>query len=108
MSPAIGNAVPTAGAGRLRSAQPQAEYPATYSPGRIGGQAVPMPSTADRNRALDLLPGSYGRAIRLRDGGLSDAEIADRLEIEPESIGPLLEIAEAKLATAMITDPPPI
>jgi DNA-directed RNA polymerase specialized sigma24 family protein len=46
---------------------------------------------------LDDLPEAYAAALRLRDAGCSDAMIADRLDIEPEAVAPLLRIAIAKL-----------
>ncbi|MFC7621355.1 hypothetical protein [Microlunatus sp. GCM10028923] len=60
-----------------------------------------MPTPVDRERALRQLPDAYARALRLRDAGSSETEIAARLELEPEAIGPLLEVAEAKLAAAI-------
>jgi DNA-directed RNA polymerase specialized sigma24 family protein len=47
--------------------------------------------------ALDGLPEAYATALRLRDAGCSDGMIADRLDIEPEAVAPLLRIASAKL-----------
>ncbi|MFL6205190.1 MAG: hypothetical protein ACJ739_07535 [Acidimicrobiales bacterium] len=47
---------------------------------------------------LDGLPEAYGAALRLREAGCTDEMIADRLEIEPEAVAPLLRIAAAKLA----------
>jgi len=47
---------------------------------------------------LDGLPEMYATALRLRDAGCSDEMIADRLEIEPEAVAPLLRIAAAKVA----------
>lgn len=46
---------------------------------------------------LDDLPEAYATALRLRDAGCTDEMIADRLDIEPEAVGPLLRIATAKL-----------
>jgi DNA-directed RNA polymerase specialized sigma24 family protein len=46
---------------------------------------------------LRRLPEPYAEAIRLHDSGQDDA-IAERLGIESESVGPLIEVAEAKLA----------
>ena len=47
---------------------------------------------------LEGLPEAYATALRLRDAGCSDEMIADRLEIEPEAVAPLLRIATAKRA----------
>jgi len=46
---------------------------------------------------LDDLPEAYATALRLREAGCSDEMIADRLDIEPEAVAPLLRIAVAKL-----------
>lgn len=51
----------------------------------------------DRAVAITLLPEAYAEAIRLHEAGLDDL-IPDRLEIPPESVDPLLRLAEAKLA----------
>ena len=57
----------------------------------------------DRDVDVDLaaLPETYAEALRLRDEGLAGAAIAVRLDIPVESVEPLLEIAEAKLAGAI-------
>lgn len=54
-----------------------------------------------RAEALNRLPAAHSLALRLRDHGLPDEVIADCLGIELEALGPLLSIAEAKLAAAM-------
>ncbi len=52
----------------------------------------------DHTTALDRLPGLYGRALLLWERG-GDAEgIAAELGVEPESVGPMLRLATAKLA----------
>jgi len=65
----------------------------------------------DRTSALERLPRSYSLALRLRDAGLPDDLIIECLGIEPEALGPLLLVAEAKLTTAQLgrpdTDKPP-
>jgi len=43
------------------------------------------------------LPLVLGIALRLRDAGADDTYIAAALDIDPEGVGPLLEVAEAKL-----------
>ena len=55
----------------------------------------------DREALLDSLPGRYGRALRLRDRGLTDAEIAHRVEIETEAVASMIALGEAKLARLM-------
>jgi predicted DNA-binding protein (UPF0251 family) len=60
--------------------------------------ASPHPRCAD---ALLQLPAAYSLALRLRDAGLSEGLMAERLGIEAEALSPLLEIAEAKLAAIL-------
>lgn len=57
---------------------------------------------AERSRALDQLPESYARALRLRDEGLPDEAIASRLEINPHAIEPFMRLAQAKLAAVRL------
>lgn len=52
----------------------------------------------DRETAMRRLPRAYAVALQLRDEGLNDAELARRLAIEPEAVGPMLAVARAKLA----------
>ena len=47
---------------------------------------------------LGALPETYALALRLRAEGLDDPAIARVLDIEPESVGPLLALALSKLA----------
>jgi hypothetical protein len=53
-----------------------------------------MPASDDLSR----LPETYALALRLRSEGLGDDAIGRVLDIETESVGPLLELAESKLA----------
>jgi DNA-directed RNA polymerase specialized sigma24 family protein len=55
----------------------------------------------DRAEALDALPHTYAIALRLRDEGIETDAMARVLDVEPESVGPLLTLAEAKLAGLM-------
>lgn len=48
-------------------------------------------------KARQSLPHAYALALELRDLGLPNEEIAERLDIEPTAVGPLLVMAEAKL-----------
>jgi hypothetical protein len=50
------------------------------------------------------LPAPYAEALRLHEMGRDDA-IAGRLGIEPEAVGPLIELAEAKLARLQTSEP---
>jgi hypothetical protein len=52
----------------------------------------------DRAEALEALPHTYAIALRLRDEGIETDAMARVLDVEPESVGPLLTLAEAKLA----------
>jgi DNA-directed RNA polymerase specialized sigma24 family protein len=55
----------------------------------------------NREAALDELPESYAVALRLRDAGHDNNAIATGLGIEPESVEPLLRLANAKLELLM-------
>ncbi|HSS90021.1 MAG TPA: hypothetical protein VLL69_11930 [Streptosporangiaceae bacterium] len=58
-----------------------------------------MCAAADpRAEALRQLPAAHSLALRLRDAGVSAELIAECLGIEPEAVGSLLVVAEAKLA----------
>lgn len=49
---------------------------------------------------MERLPLPYSMALRLRAAGLSDELIAECVGVEPEAVGPMLRVAEAKLAAA--------
>ena len=55
----------------------------------------------DRTEALQALPDTYAIALRLRDEGVQPDALARVLDVEPEAVGPLLVLAEAKLAGLM-------
>jgi hypothetical protein len=55
----------------------------------------------DRAEALQALPCTYSIALRLRDEGVQPDAMARVLDVEPEALGPLLTLAEAKLASLM-------
>lgn len=59
----------------------------------------------ERERAIETLPEPYAEALRLHEQR-DDDEIPKRLGIEPEAVGPLLRLAEAKLSAAMRSGPP--
>ena len=61
----------------------------------------------DRDAALAELADSYAIALRLRDRHASHEEIAGILGIPPESVGPHLHLAEAKLSQLMAADAHP-
>jgi DNA-directed RNA polymerase specialized sigma24 family protein len=55
----------------------------------------------DRDAALALLPPLHAHALRLRDDGLGDGAIAERLGLERDGIAPVLRVADAKLRRLM-------
>ncbi len=63
------------------------------------------PDDVDRTAAIGDLPPAYGQVVRLVDAGCDVAEVARRLELAPEAVAPLVEIAEAKLARLLREDP---
>ncbi len=70
---------------------------------------TPKPLASDsriveRQQAFDLLPEAYAKALRLLDEGAEQRTIAEHLGIEHESVGPLLEMARAKLAPLVATN----
>ncbi|MEJ2856836.1 MULTISPECIES: hypothetical protein [unclassified Saccharothrix] len=60
-----------------------------------------MTHPSRRTAALRRLPVLHARALRLRDEGRSTEQVAEELGLEPEAVGPLLAVAEAKLATLL-------
>jgi len=52
---------------------------------------------ARRTAALAKLPTVHALALRLSDDGEPPGRIAKLLGVEPEAVGPLLEVATAKL-----------
>ena len=61
----------------------------------------PYVPRVDRVGALEALPDAYAIALRLRDEGVASEAVARVLGVEPEAVGPLLTLAEAKLASLM-------
>jgi hypothetical protein len=57
----------------------------------------------DRLALTRRLPVMLGIAVRLRDAGAGDTLIAAALDIDAEGVGPLLEVAEAKLRHLAVT-----
>jgi len=47
----------------------------------------------------------YATALRLRDAGMPDEAIAERLELELDTLPTFMRVAEAKLAAASIDEP---
>ena len=60
-------------------------------------------SAEDHRRAAALrqLPSAYSLALRLSDAGLSVELMAECLRVEPEAVGPMLVVAQAKLAVLL-------
>ncbi|MCV7220482.1 hypothetical protein [Mycolicibacterium elephantis] len=58
--------------------------------------------SADPRRAdpLARLPLPYATALRLRDAGVDDEVIAERVGVELDALPTFMRVAEAKLATA--------
>ena len=50
---------------------------------------------------MQLLTPIHSLALRLHDAHLPDSLIAECLRIEPGALGPLLEVAQAKLAALL-------
>ena len=63
--------------------------------------ADPYRRPVDRAEALQALPDTYAIALRLRDEGIEPDAVARVLDVEPEAVGPLLSLAESKLAGLM-------
>ena len=63
-------------------------------------------TATQRAAAIDDLPEVYGEVVRLVDAGCDLATVASRLDLAPESVAPLLEIAEAKLTRLLQEDTP--
>lgn len=53
---------------------------------------------ARRSEALSRLPANYAIALRLRDEGMGRDRIAAVLGIDPEAVGTLLAVGDAKLS----------
>jgi DNA-directed RNA polymerase specialized sigma24 family protein len=58
----------------------------------------------ERDAAMFKLPHVYATALRLREAGLDDEEIAARLEMTSLAVGRLLHAAETKLAELLHTE----
>jgi DNA-directed RNA polymerase specialized sigma24 family protein len=59
----------------------------------------------DDEAAISRLPKTHASALRLRARGFDDDAIARALSLDPGAVGPLLAIADAKLAA--LTRPRP-
>jgi hypothetical protein len=71
----------------------------------IDGFPADDPSARQRRAAaMRRLPGVYSLALRLREAGLAGDLIAECLAMQPESLDPLLQVAEAKLAAILASE----
>jgi DNA-directed RNA polymerase specialized sigma24 family protein len=64
-----------------------------------------MGPDACREEALQRLPLPYATALRLRDDGLTDTEIAEHIGVDLAALATFMRLAEAKLA-AEYQEPP--
>ena len=55
----------------------------------------------ERDEAIGHLPIPYAVALRLREAGVTEAQLAIGLAIEPEAVPTLLRIAELKLSQVL-------
>jgi DNA-directed RNA polymerase specialized sigma24 family protein len=58
----------------------------------------------DRDRAIELLPEAYRRALHLQEQGAGDEEVAQHLGIPLEAVSSLFQIAQAKLDELLAGD----
>jgi hypothetical protein len=59
-----------------------------------------MASNARRAESLQRLPVPYATALRLRDAGVADEVIAERVGVDLDSLPTFMRVADAKLAAA--------
>jgi hypothetical protein len=64
-----------------------------------------MATDARRAESLERLPLPYATALRLRDEGIADDLIAERVGLDQAALPTFMRVAEAKLAAA--SDEPP-
>jgi hypothetical protein len=60
-----------------------------------------MSTDGEYEAALRSLPEAHSLALRLTDAGVADEVICTYLDIEPECLGTLLDLARRKLDTAL-------
>lgn len=68
------------------------------------GQAMRDETAEEVRRALAEVPERQRNAVLLRASGLSYAEIADAIEVQPSSVGTLIARGERKLREIMTTE----
>lgn len=59
-----------------------------------------MATDARRAESLERLPLPYAVALRLRDAGVADDMIAERVGVDRAALPTFMRVAEAKLAAA--------
>jgi hypothetical protein len=59
-----------------------------------------MATDARRAESLERLPLPYAVALRLRDAGIADEMIAERIGVDQAALPTFMRVAEAKLAAA--------
>jgi len=59
-----------------------------------------MSTDARRAESLQRLPLPYATALRLRDAGIADEVIAERVGVDVDALPTFMRVAEAKLAAA--------
>jgi DNA-directed RNA polymerase specialized sigma24 family protein len=59
-----------------------------------------MATDPSRAESLERLPLPYATALRLRDVGIADEVIADRVGVDLDALATFMRLAEAKLAAA--------
>jgi hypothetical protein len=59
-----------------------------------------MATDARRAESLERLPLPYATALRLRDEGIADDLIAERVGLDQAALPTFMRVAEAKLAAA--------
>jgi DNA-directed RNA polymerase specialized sigma24 family protein len=59
-----------------------------------------MATDAHRTEPLERLPLPYATALRLRDAGIADETIAERVGVDVDALRTFMRVAEAKLAAA--------
>jgi predicted DNA-binding protein (UPF0251 family) len=59
-----------------------------------------MTTNPRRAESLERLPLPYAAALRLRDAGIADETIAERIGVDRAALSTFMRVAEAKLAAA--------
>ena len=64
-----------------------------------------MATDARRAESLQRLPLPYALALRMRDAGIADDVIAERLGLDADALPTFMRVADAKLAAAHARPP---